>query len=312
MKIYRDPAEVEPDFGPSAVTIGKFDGVHLGHRAVMAEVLRVSREHSLAATVVTFDRNPLAVLAPDRCPPSLVSLDQKLELLAGTGMDATLVLHFDEELAALSPEDFVTRVLVDALHAHLVLVGSDFRFGRANAGDVDMLRALGERHGFRVILVDDQRAGTGERVSSTRIRALLVAGDIEGASAMLGHLPTLRGEVVPGARRGRELGFPTANFAPDAEGLIPADGVYAGWLFDAGVRHPAAISVGNNPTFEGVPQRQVEAHVIGETIDLYGHVIEVSFVKRIRDNVAFAGIPALIAQMRADVAEVAALLAETP
>ncbi|HEY0249768.1 MAG TPA: bifunctional riboflavin kinase/FAD synthetase [Gryllotalpicola sp.] len=304
MRVFHTAAEIGPGFGPSAVTIGKFDGVHSGHRAVIDRLVREARAAGLTSTVVTFDRNPLEVIAPERCPDALVSLDQKLDLLSETGVDATLVVHFDAAFAAIPADRFVTEYLVAALHARRVYVGSDFRFGKGNLGDVALLRELGAARGFTVELIDDVVGSAGERVSSTRIRQLLAEGDIAEAQRLLGHEPMLRGVVVHGAKRGRELGFPTANLSPQSEGLIPADGVYAGWLIDNGVRYPAAISVGNNPTFEGVPQKQVEAHVIGESVggfDLYDHEVEVSFAARIRGMVAFEGIPALIAQIAADV-----------
>ena len=301
MKVFHSEAEVGPELGPSAVTIGKFDGVHSGHRAVIARLTAAATEESLTSVVVTFDRNPLEVVAPDRCPEALVSLEQKLELLAGTGVDATLVVRFDEAFARVPAERFVTEYLVKALRARRVFVGSDFRFGAGNAGDVALLRRLGEAHGFTVELIDDVVGTAGERVSSTRIRELLARGEVDEAARLLGRAPMVRGLVVHGAKRGRELGFPTANLSPRSEGLIPADGVYAGWLVDNGARHPAAISVGNNPTFEGVPQKQVEAHVIGETIDLYDHEVEVVFTARIRGMTAFRGIPALIEQIGDDV-----------
>ncbi|GAA4164580.1 bifunctional riboflavin kinase/FAD synthetase [Gryllotalpicola daejeonensis] len=301
MRVFHSEAEIGPDFGPSAVTIGKFDGVHSGHRAVIDRLVTAAKDDGVVSVVVTFDRNPLEVVAPERCPDALSSLDQKLELLAGTGVDATLVVRFDEAFAAVPADRFVTEYLVKALRARRVFVGSDFRFGSGNAGDVAQLRALGEAHGFTVELIDDVVGTAGERVSSTRIRQLLAAGEVEQAERLLGRAPMLRGLVVHGAKRGRELGFPTANLSPQSEGLIPADGIYAGWLIDQGVRHPAAISVGNNPTFEGVPQKQVEAHVIDETIDLYDHEVEVVFVARIRGMTAFTGIPALIEQIADDV-----------
>ncbi|WP_158863243.1 bifunctional riboflavin kinase/FAD synthetase [Leifsonia sp. AG29] len=301
MKTFRSLDEVPDGWGPSAVTIGKFDGVHTGHRAVIGRLREVAASRGLVSTVITFDRNPLEVLAPEKCPASLVSVEQKLDLLAGTGVDATLVVRFDRALAGLDPETFVHRILVDRLHAAAVLVGSDFRFGARGAGDVALLRELGERYGFVVELIDDVRPEHGRRVSSTWIRELLAEGDVGHAAELLGADPTLRGVVVHGAARGRELGYPTANLSPQSEGLIPADGVYAGWLTDGGVRYPAAISVGNNPTFEGVPQKQVEAYVLDRELDLYDHVVEVSFVQRIRGMVAYRGVEPLIAQIADDV-----------
>jgi riboflavin kinase/FMN adenylyltransferase len=301
VKVYTTVEELPDGFGPSAVTIGKFDGVHTGHRAVIARLREVAAERGLTTAVITFDRNPLELVAPEKCPSSLVSNEQKLDLLAGTGVDATLMLTFDRALADLPPEEFVHRILVDRLHAAAVLVGSDFRYGARGAGDVELLRELGEKYGFEVVLIDDVRPEHGRRVSSTWIRELLADGDVRHAARLLGHVPTVRGLVVHGAKRGRELGFPTANLSPESEGLIPADGVYAGWLTDGGERYPAAISVGNNPTFEGVPQKQVEAYVLDRELDLYGHRVEVSFVERIRGMVAYSGIEPLIAQIADDV-----------
>ena len=315
MTVISGLAAVPSGWPASAVTIGKFDGVHAGHRAVIVALERLAARDGLRTVVVTFDRHPLAVLSPERCPLSLVSTDQKLDLLAETGVDATLVLEFTRELAALAPEDFVRTVLLDALNARHVLVGRDFRFGHRGAGDVALLREFGIRFGFGVDLIDDeglgddQGLGDSRRVSSTWIRDLLSVGDVRAAARLLGHLPTMRGIVVHGAARGRELGFPTANLAPDAEGLTPADGVYAGWLTDAGTRYPAAISVGKNPTFEGVSTTQVEAFVLDEDIDLYGHRIDVAFVEHIRGMVAYEGIDPLIVQIRDDVARVREILA---
>lgn len=310
MRVFRSIDDIPADFGPSAVTVGKFDGVHLGHRAVIGRLLSVAGREGLSSVVVTFDRNPMSVVAPERCPDDLVSLEQKLELLEQTGIDAVLVLTFDLALSRVPAEEFVERYLVSKLHAKTLLVGSDFRYGAKGAGDVALLRELGARDGFGVQLIDDVRPDGHDRVSSTWVRSLLAEGDVAYAGVLLGHPPTVRGVVVHGAQRGRQLGFPTANLSPQCEGLIPADGVYAGWLIDGGARHPAAISVGNNPTFEGVPQRQVEAYVIGEDIDLYDHVVDVEFAQRIRGMVAFDGIDPLIAQMTADVEQASEILAE--
>ncbi|MDQ1587723.1 MAG: riboflavin kinase / adenylyltransferase [Microbacteriaceae bacterium] len=308
MMIFRAPEDVPGDFGPSAVTVGKFDGVHAGHRAVIGTLKQVAEDRGLVSTVITFDRHPLQLLAPEKCPPSLVGLDQKLDLLAEVGLDAALVLTFDRSIADLDPEEFVRRILVDAVHARVVLVGRDFRFGSGGAGTVETLRQLGATYGFSVEIIDDVQPENGRRVSSTWIRELLADGDVSHAADLLGHVPVVRGTVVHGAKRGRQLGFPTANLSPESEGLIPADGVYAGWLTDGGERYPAAISVGNNPTFDGVPQKQVEAYVLDRELDLYDHRVEIAFVERIRGMVAFAGIEPLIEQMRDDIERVRGLL----
>ncbi|MGO4689363.1 bifunctional riboflavin kinase/FAD synthetase [Glaciibacter sp. 2TAF33] len=309
MRILHGVADVPADWPASAITIGKFDGVHAGHRAVISELKAIAERDGLASVVVTFDRHPLALLSPEDCPTSLVSIEQKLDLLAGTGVDATLVLAFDRALSSLPPEEFVETFIVNALHARYVLVGRDFRFGFRGAGDVDLLRELGAGYGYEVRLIDDVTPDNSRRVSSTWIRELLAGGDIRAATRLLGHLPTVRGTVVHGAARGRELGYPTANLSPKTQGLIPEDGVYAGWLTDASTRYPAAISVGNNPTFEGVPQKQVEAYVLDQDIDLYGHVVDVAFVERIRGMVAFTGIDPLVVQIADDVSRVREILA---
>lgn len=312
MIVFRDPAEVPAGFGPSIVAIGKFDGVHAGHRAVL-ERARVDAAGTGAPVVaVTFDRHPLSLLRPEICPPDVVGVSQKLRLLAETGIDATLLLRFDESLASLSPEEFVRHVLVEPLATRTVLVGHDFRFGKGGAGDPEVLGRLGAEHGFRVDVVDDVRAlDTDRRVSSTWIREALADGDVETAGRLLGHAPSVFGEVVHGLKRGREMGYPTANLATDLEGFVPADGVYAGWLVDEasplhpGTRYPAAISVGTNPTFADVVVRQVEAYVLDETeLDLYGHEVDVEFVSRIRGMTAFSGMDTLKTQIADDVRRV--------
>ncbi|MCR2810089.1 MULTISPECIES: bifunctional riboflavin kinase/FAD synthetase [unclassified Microbacterium] len=319
MIVFHDPAEVPADFGPSIVAIGKFDGVHSGHRAVLDRARVDAATGDAQVVAVTFDRNPLALLRPEVCPPDLIGVHQKVHLLAETGIDAALVLRFDRELADLTAEQFVQRVLVDALKVRTVLVGRDFRFGRGGAGNPEVLRELGARFGFDVDVVDDVRAiDAGRRVSSTWIRELLAAGDVETAAKLLGRPASVWGEVVHGLKRGRELGFPTANLSPDLEGFVPADGVYAGWLVDQGsadglrrgARYPAAISVGVNPTFDDVAVRQVEAYVLDETdLDLYGRDVEIQFVARIRGMTTFSGIDTLIAQITDDVGRVRAVLA---
>lgn len=308
MQIFNSLSEVPAEFGPSVVTIGKFDGVHSGHRAVISQLRKLADARGLTPTVVTFDRNPLALLDPARCPENLLSTQQKCERLAEAGAGAVLIIPFDREFSQQDSAAFVKTVLVDALHAQLVLVGSDFRYGARGTGTVATLTAEGSDLGFDVRQVADVRSGDGRRASSSWIREALAAGSVAEAAAMLGYLPTVRSVVVPGERRGRELGFPTANLRANPEGLIPADGVYAGWLSVDGATYPAAISVGNNPTFDGVPERQVEAHLLDQDIDLYGKTVEVAFAAHLRGMVKFDSVDALVDTLRDDVARTRTVL----
>ncbi len=311
MQVFRGTGSVPAGFGPSAVTVGKFDGLHVGHRIMIADLLGIAGD-DLVPVVVTFDRNPLEVLAPEQSPPPLVGTEQKLELLAGAGVAAVLVLDFDRALVTIEPEAFLDDVLLGPLGMRRILVGDDFRFGHRGRGDVAMLERLAPQRGFEVI-VQAQVTEASRRVSSTWIRELLAAGAIEEAAELLGRDPSVRGIVVHGAHRGRELGYPTANLAQESDGMIPADGVYAGRLVDHSVdpvtTYPAAISVGSNPTFDGVPPRQVEAYVLDRTLDLYDHLVDIEFVRRIRGQIAYAGVEPLIAQMAVDVARVRAMQA---
>ncbi len=297
----------------TVVTIGNFDGVHRGHRAVLSRLVKEARHRDALAVAITFDPHPLAVLFPDRAPQPLTGLEHKLELLSETGLDASLVMAFTRELAAWSPERFVQSVLVDALRVTAVVVGEDMRFGHRNSGDVSTLRALGETHGFEVLLLEDlgieaEADGVGRRWSSTWVRELLAAGDVVTAETVLGRPHRMTGIVVHGDHRGRLLGYPTANMAQDSVGMVPADGVYAGWLVQLGLpehdparRLPAAISVGTNPTFDG-HQRRVESYVLDrDDLDLYGQEVGVEFVRLLRPTLRFDGVEALIAQMQVDV-----------
>ena len=317
VEFYQTLSEVPAGFGPSAVAIGKFDGVHAGHRRVIDALLTVAAERSLTSTIVTFDRHPLRLLRPELCPPPLVSNAQKVERLAEAGVDTTLMLAFDLPFSQLTPEQFVRGILVDALRARVVMVGSDFRFGVRGSGTVETLRALGAEHGFEVHVIDDVVATrladeTTRRASSTLIRELLAEGEVAEAAAVLGHIPSVRGIVVKGAQRGRELGFPTANLSPGMEGFIPRDGVYAAWFTVDGRRYGSAVSIGNNPTFDGVPDKQVEAHLLDEDIDLYGKTVEVAFVEYIRGQVKYSTIEALIEQIADDEEKVRVILDYPP
>lgn len=286
------------DSRPSAVTIGKFDGVHRGHRAVLERL--TADAAGIRTVVITFDRHPDAVLRPETAPEPLLSIDQKTEALVDTGVDLVVVLPFTAEFAALTADEFVDRVLVDGLSAALVLVGADFRYGSRGTGTVDTLRAAGERAAFTVALVDDVCEHDGTRISSTGIRGMLATGLIAEATEALGRPHRIRSLVVHGHQRGRELGYPTANLARDAEGYIPADGVYACWLHVAGERYGAAVSIGNNPTFGDVPEKTVEAHAIDAHLDLYDQRVELEFVDYVRPMHKFDSADALAEQMGRD------------
>ena len=310
--------QVPPGFGPSVVTLGNFDGVHLGHRSVLADVVARARLRAASAVAVTFDPHPLQVLYPDSAPPALTGLDHRIELMAQTGLDAALVMEFTRELAAWTPEEFVRRVFADALSAVEVVVGRDVRFGHRNAGDLATMRRLGAEYGFAVTAMDDLGTSDGERDpdaaplgrrwSSTWARELVAQGDVAGAARILGRPHRVEGVVVHGDHRGRELGYPTANLDPHPTGVVPADGVYAGWLErldlepGAADRHlPAAVSVGTNPTFDGT-ERRVEAYVLDRTdLDLYGERVGIELVARLRPTVRFDSVDALLVQMADDV-----------
>ncbi|GAB3244974.1 bifunctional riboflavin kinase/FMN adenylyltransferase [Arthrobacter pigmenti] len=322
MYYWKDLAEVPGGFGPSVVTIGNFDGVHQGHQQVLGQLIEAARKIDSAAVAVTFEPHPAQVHRPDTAPELIMGLEDRLETLEATGLDGVLVMHYTLELAAQTPEEFVRSVFVESLGAAKVFIGHDVRFGKDNSGDLATMQQLGSQYGFDVVVIDEFGTGaTGaevgairqdsesanRRCSSTWLRELLTAGDVKTAERVLGRPHRVRGEVVRGAARGRALGFPTANLSSRATGFIPADGVYAGWMTDAAQRRwPAAISVGSNPTFEDVP-RQVEAHVIGrpeeapEDFDLYGQMVVVEFIDRLRGMVAYRGPEALVGQMRLDV-----------
>jgi riboflavin kinase/FMN adenylyltransferase len=297
------------------VTIGAYDGVHLGHRALLRDLSERAAAEDLSTVVVTFDRHPAAVVRPESAPKQLTSLEQKLELLAECGIDRTLVVAFDEARADETAEEFVQEILVDELGARLVVVGEDFHFGHGRKGNVELLRRLGAEFGFDVVGVG-LTGDAADAVSSTRIRALIAAGDVAGAARLLGRLHEVRGPVVRGdGRGGPELGFPTANVAVDDDIALPADGIYAGYLTRAdGSVHRSAISVGRRPTFyePGTAPVLVEAYLLGFDDDLYGEPVRVSFAEHLRAEQRFDSVEALIEQMKADVVETERVLADLP
>ena len=288
----------------SVITIGAYDGVHVGHRSVIAEVRRLAEESSARSAVVTFDRHPASVVRPESAPKLLTDADQRLELLSDTGVDATVVLGFDESQRQENPEEFVRRVIVDGLRASAVVVGEDFHFGVARSGNVAMLRELGAQFDFEVrpIALLDRSDGITEPVSSTAIRRALAGGEVEQASAMLGRAFEARGFVAQGDQRGRLLGFPTANVAVPAQICLPADGVYAGWYERPdGERHPCAINLGRRPTFyDHATTSLLEAHLLDFDADLYDEAAKVQFVAFLRSERKFDGIDALIGQLKLD------------
>jgi riboflavin kinase/FMN adenylyltransferase len=313
MEVVVGPQRSTPPAHGSAVTIGAYDGVHRGHQQLIAALRDEAVARGLSTVVVTFDRHPATVVRPSSAPDLLTDLDQKLELLAGTGVDRTLVVPFDRHRADETAEEFVDEVLVGALAARLVVVGENFHFGHGRKGDVALLRELGRVRGFEVVgwrLVADPE---GTPVSSTRVRQCLAVGDVAQAAALLGRPHEVRGPVVRGdGRGGPELAMPTANVRVAPGIAVPADGVYAGWhQRPDGQRYPAAVSVGRRPTFYAADgARLVESHLLDFSGDLYGEEARVGFVARIRAQERFDTIEDLRSQMAAD-AEVARQLLDT-
>jgi len=309
VQVWRSLDDVPADTGPAVVTVGNFDGVHLGHRSVIAQARDLAHRAGQQVVAVTFDPHPMAVLRPDHAPSVLTDIEARTALLGDAGVDAVLVLPFSREMAAWSPLEFVDRVLVGALHAAAVVVGANFRFGARAAGDVALLRDAGAERGFAVVGLELD--GGPQVWSSTYVRTCLGEGDVAGAAEALGRPFAVRGRVVEGDHRGRELGYPTANVPLPAGTAAPADGVYAGWLLrpGAGDRWPAAISVGTNPTFAGERERRVEAYALDrDDLELYGDEVEVAFVERLRGMTAFDDVDALLKTMADDVRRTRELL----
>lgn len=325
MHRWTDLSDVPGDFGPSVVTVGNFDGVHRGHVGVLTRMVADARAAGARSVAVTFTPHPQQVHRPDEAPPLLTGDVDRLELLERTGLDAVLLLTYTLEFAQQTAEEFVRTYLVEGLRARTVVVGRDVRFGRGNAGDLSTMVGLGERYGFDVDVIEDVAPGDDaatdqhaadqpgaagrRRWSSTWVRELLEAGDVAGAARVLGRPHRIRGTVVHGDARGRDLGFPTANLDPDATGMVPADGVYAGWLSRPALapdapdaRLPTAVSVGTNPTFDGV-HRRVEAYVLDRTdLHLYGEEVVIELVEHLRPTLRFDAVDALVEQMHQDVA----------
>lgn len=303
VRVWSSPELPEADLGRTVATIGVFDGVHRGHQVILRRAVQVARAAQLPCVAVTFDPHPGTVLRPASPVAMLASVARRVELLHECGVDAVWVMAFTPELSRLAPGAFVADLLVADLQPSVVVVGANFRFGHRAAGDVGTLRELGERGGFVVESVALAGAGDAAVWSSTQARQAVAAGDVAAAAQILGRAHRLDGVVVHGDHRGRELGYPTANLRAAPDAAVPADGVYSGWLVRAGgQRLPAAISVGANPTFDGV-ERRAEAYVLdGEDLDLYGEHVGLEFAQRLRPMERFDTVEELVRQMAADVA----------
>jgi riboflavin kinase/FMN adenylyltransferase len=297
----------------SVVTIGAYDGVHRGHQAVIAEVRRLAAETGARSVVITFDRHPASVVRPESAPQLLTDLDQKLELLAATGIDATVLVHFDPTQSQEEPIDFARRVLVECLAASAVVVGDDFHFGRGRQGNVGTLRELGQLADFEVhpMPLLQRTDGPDESLSSTAIRRAMAGGQVELAAELLGHPFEARGVVVQGDQRGRLLGFPTANVEVPNVICLPSDGVYAGWYERAdGTVHACAMNLGRRPTFyEHADHSLLEAHLLDFNGDLYGEKATVRFTHFLRSERKFDGFDAIKTQLQHDIEHARQVLA---
>lgn len=295
---------------PAVVAIGMFDGVHLGHRAVVSKARELATELGLACVVFTFVTHPRTVLRPDTPIPLLTTWEEKSERLQLLGVDRLVGAQFTQSFAEISAEDFIRRILQEQLQARHVVVGYNFAFGHNQSGTVDTLRQMGPAHGFDVTIVPPYTADDGA-ISSSRIRKLLATGHIEEANRLLGRPYSLTGVVVQGDQRGRLLGFPTANVQVDDQKLLPAFGVYAGHALWDGQSRPCVVNLGMRPTFDP-PQLRIEAHLLEFNGDLYGRHMTLELLHRLRPEQAFKGVDALVTQIRADVRQASDLLDLAP
>ena len=312
VQILGDEGGRVPEAIATAVTIGAYDGIHRGHQLILANLRRFADERGLATAVVTFDVHPARVLRPDAAPKLLTTREQRREIFEAEGVDYLYLIHFTPERAETDSATFAKEVLAESLRANVIVVGEDFHFGRGRGGNVDSLRSVGAEQGFEVVgleLFGDD--GSTGHISSTAIRAALGDGDVAAAAAMLGRPYEIRGEVIEGDKRGRLIGFPTANIPVDKHTAWPSDGVYAGWAVDeAGTRHSCAINIGKRPTFyHDVEHSLLEAHLIDFEGDLYGTTLRVEFVERLRSEQRFDGIDAIRTQLELDIAAARDVLA---
>lgn len=291
----------------SLVTIGNFDGVHVGHQSIFRQMAQTARKKNGTAVVFTFEPHPVKILAPEKNIHLLTSFKNKMQRIAECGIDQVVCEKFDRQLADMPARDFVKILLVDRLQAREIWVGSEFVFGRNRQGTVSSLKQMGEQSGFIVHIIDPIKA-KGEVVSSSRIRALLVAGKVEEAAELLGRPYSLTGPVIKGHQTGNANGFPTANIKTDVN-MLPAKGVYAAQIFLDGATHHGVVNIGINPTFNR-NQLSVETHILDFNQSIYGKEIEVNFIRRIRSEIAFPSADALARQIRKDIQNARAIFAE--
>ncbi len=309
MILITDLGHIEKKFDRSVITLGNFDGVHLGHQELVRMVIRRAKETGAASMVVTFRPHPLKILAPEKCPPLISIYEEKIKLFERLGIDVLVKIPFTVEFSAMTPEDFVKNILCDTLGAREIFVGCNYRFGRARKGDVQTLRRLGEQYGFTVREVEQVSLG-GEVISSTKIRALLSEGEVEHAARLLGRNYAITGIVIKGDGRGKGLGFPTANIAPK-HAIIPSDGVYAVRLSVRDRLYDGIANIGMRPTFNK-KVLAIEVHVFDFNEDIYGEDISLYFIRKIREEKKFKNVEALVGQIRSDIEIAKDILASRP
>ena len=306
MKIYRGLKDIKKaGLTAPVVTLGNFDGVHLGHQSIFKQVVAWALSSGGSSAVFTFEPHPLKVLAPTRSPKLLSTFREKMEQIEASGMDAVVCAHFTPEFASQAPEEFVREVLVETVGVKALFVGHDYAFGKDRRGDIPFLRETGARHGFEVHVVGPVKV-EGIVVSSTKIRQLITDGEVCLASKLLGRPYSIEGTVIPGHARGRLLGFPTANITTPNE-LPPKEGVYAVTILVEGKEYKGVANIGKNPTFDDV-SASFEAHIFEFNGDLYGKFLKMKFIKRVRDEVRFASADELVAQIQKDVERVKSVL----
>ncbi|HEV8341650.1 MAG TPA: bifunctional riboflavin kinase/FAD synthetase [Candidatus Binatia bacterium] len=307
MQIYRHIEDREVSLRDPILTMGNFDGVHLGHQALLSRIVKEARERKGSSTVLTFEPHPLKILAPNRAPRLILAHKDKMRLLQSLGIDVVIIQTFNSAFANLEAEEFVRRYLVNRIKVRKIWVGKDLRFGKARKGRVEDLIRWGKETGFEVGIIEPIQV-EGERISSSRIRELLLKGEVHEAERFLGRYHFISGRVVRGHQRGRQLGFPTANIMSQTE-VLPADGIYATLLESDGRRWPSVSNIGINPTFGSGP-RTIESYLFEFSGDLYGQTVRLFFVKRIREEKKFSSAEVLVEQMKKDVASAQEILSQ--